>query len=240
MLSFFIALVVSFTSSIALADDWVTAGSDQEWSPLSSGGWQPMQDGWTALNTHIASRQTAPSDYRSILDIIGRAESPRLGYNAVVLSARIRPTKQPTQMTISEIYDWINATPGQNHAIGRYQFIPITLQRVVTKAGIRTSQRFTEAVQDRLAIVLIQEAGFDSWKAQRLSDASFMDNLAGIWAGFPLANGRSAHHGVGNNRATISRSAMQNALTNPVTATQPQTPANSKTESTTWERSDQW
>lgn len=39
----------------------------------------------------------------------------------------------------------------------------------------------------------------------RLGDEAFMDNLARIWAGFPLRNGRSAYHGIAGNRATVSR-----------------------------------
>ena len=68
-----------------------------------------------------------------IRNIIGQAESPRVGYDAVQHGAAIKPPKRPTDMTIGEIYDWITATPGQPHAIGRYQFIPDTLRRVVTK-----------------------------------------------------------------------------------------------------------
>ena len=231
--------ILTITSTLGLADDWIPAGSGQSWEPLSSDEWQPMQDGWAALNTQIASRSSAPSDYRAILDIIGRAESPRQGYNAVVYSARIRPQKSPTRMTIAEIYNWIEATPGQNHAIGRYQFIPATLRRVVIKAGIRSSQRFSEAVQDRLAMVLIQEAGFAPWKAQQLTDASFMDNLARIWAGFPLANGRSAHHGVAGNRATVSRSAVQEALTQTTDAPTPAASSRPRN-SDGWVRLDEW
>lgn len=237
-LSLILIFLLTFTSPSS-ADSWRPLSIGTDWQPLNASGWAPMSDGWTALNTRIRNRSSAPSDYRAILDIIGRAESPRMGYNAVVYSARIKPDQAPTRMTIGQIYEWINQTPGQNHAIGRYQFIPATLRRVVEKAGLRTSQRFSESVQDRLAIILIEEAGFASWKAQRLSDATFMDNLARIWAGFPLANGRSAYHGHAGNRATVSRSAVQEALTQ-TPDTQPAANATPLRGSQGWVRLDEW
>ena len=139
-----------------------------------------------------------------IRDIIGRAESPRAGYNAVQHGARIKPRKKPTDMTIGEIYDWIAATPGQPHAIGRYQFIPPTLRSVVSKTGARRSDMFTPAMQDRLADVLLEDAGFSKFMAGNLGRQRFMNNLAAIWAGLPTSTGRSKYHGHAGNRATIT------------------------------------
>ena len=139
-----------------------------------------------------------------IRHVIGRAESPRAGYDAVQHGARIKPEKRPTQMTIGEIYDWIAATPGQPHAIGRYQFIPATLRRVVAKTGARRRDIFSPALQDRLADVLLEDAGISAFMAGRLSEQKFINNLAGIWAGLPATNGRSKYHGYAGNRATIS------------------------------------
>ena len=41
----------------------------------------------------------------SLRHVIGRAESPRAGYDDVQHGARIKPRKRPTDMTIGEIYD---------------------------------------------------------------------------------------------------------------------------------------
>lgn len=136
--------------------------------------------------------------------IIGQAESPRQGYDAVQHGARIRPTKPPTHMTLAEIFAWIEATPGQPHAIGRYQFIPETLARVVRQVGARPQDRFTPALQDRLADVLLADAGFSDFMAGRLTEEKFMNNLAAIWAGLPTTSGRSKYHGIAGNRATIT------------------------------------
>ncbi|MFT4742298.1 MAG: hypothetical protein ACI91Z_000269 [Yoonia sp.] len=149
---------------------------------------------------------TAPASnaVHRIRNIIGEAESPGAGYDAVQHGAAIKPRKRPTDMTIGEIYDWIAATPGQPHAIGRYQFIPDTLRRVVTKVGAKRSDRFTPALQDRLADVLLADAGFRDFVAGDLDPQKFMNNLAGIWAGLPTSSGRSKYHGVAGNRATIT------------------------------------
>ncbi len=144
--------------------------------------------------------------------VIGRAESPRAGYDAVQHGARIKPDKPPTQMTLGEIYDWIAATPGQPHAIGRYQFIPATLRRVAAKVGAKRGDMFTPDLQDRLADVLLADAGFDKFLDGRISQRKFMNNLAGIWAGLPTSSGRSKYHGYAGNRATISLAYFQSEL----------------------------
>lgn len=145
-----------------------------------------------------------PSPVERIRNVIQRAESPRAGYDAVQHGARVKPRKKPTDMTIGEIMDWIAATPGQPHAIGRYQFIPATLRRVVAKVGARRGELFSPALQDELADVLLEDAGYSRFMAGRLSQRKFMDNLAAIWAGLPTSNGKSKYHGYAGNRATVT------------------------------------
>jgi hypothetical protein len=92
--------------------------------------------------------------------LIGWAEAGRNGYDAVQHGARIGPNKRPTQMTIGQIKQWIRATPGQPHAIGRYQFIPATLDTLVREIGFSANTVFTADVQDRLADLLLEDAGY--------------------------------------------------------------------------------
>ncbi|KIN72376.1 lysozyme family protein [Sulfitobacter guttiformis] len=136
--------------------------------------------------------------------LIQEAESRRDGYDAVQHGARIKPRKRPTQMTLAEIFQWIEATPNQPHAIGRYQFIPSTLRRVVTEVGAKPSQRFTAALQDRLADVLLMEAGLNRFQAGALDRKGFMNNLAKIWAGLPNSTGKSHYDGYAGNKASVS------------------------------------
>ncbi len=146
-------------------------------------------------------------------DLIGHAEAGRAGYDAVQHGARRLPGKRPTEMTLAEIFDWVRATPRQPHAIGRYQFIPATLRGLVRRAGINPQERFSPALQDHLANMLLEDAGFGAFTAGRMSHQSFMYNLAGIWAGLPLPSGRSRYHGHAGNRATISWATYRTEMT---------------------------
>jgi hypothetical protein len=59
-------------------------------------------------------------------------------------------------------------------------------------------------VQDRLADLLLEDAGYSLFVDGKVSRHQFMDNLAKIWAGFPTSTGRSFYHGYAGNYATIS------------------------------------
>ncbi|QFT98775.1 hypothetical protein FIU85_15785 [Roseovarius sp. THAF8] len=137
-------------------------------------------------------------------DLIARAEAGRAGYDAVQHGARVKPPRRPTDMTLQEIYDWIEATPGQPHAIGRYQFIPPTLRHSAARLDLPANTRFSPAVQDRLADLLLGDAGLMKVKAGEMSVDTFMLNLARIWAGLPIPSGRSYYHGVAGNKATMT------------------------------------
>jgi len=137
-------------------------------------------------------------------DLIAAAEAGPAGYDAVQHGARIRPAAPPTHLTIGQIDDWIRATPGQPHAIGRYQFIPPTFRRLVRHLGLPPDTPFSPAVQDRMADVLLHEAGLDRFLAGEIGRVAFMNQLARVWAGLPNSTGRSHYHGYAGNRATKS------------------------------------
>lgn len=139
-----------------------------------------------------------------ILHLISLAEAGSKGYDAVQHGATRRPSRVPTQMTIADIYQWIDNTPGQPHAIGRYQFIPATLKRLVRELGLNTQETFSPNVQDRLAQVLLAEAGFHDVSRGKMGRRTFMNNLAKIWAGLPNSSGKSHYHGYAGNRATMT------------------------------------
>lgn len=146
----------------------------------------------------------AAGSVANLKHLIAWAEAGSKGYDAVQHGARIRPGKRPTQLTIGEIYQWIAVTPGQPHAIGRYQFIPSTLKSLVHELGLTRNTIFTSDVQDRLADILLEDAGFSAFMSGRISRHRFMENLARIWAGFPTSTGRSYYHGHAGNRAVIT------------------------------------
>ncbi|NIY98075.1 glycoside hydrolase family 104 protein [Salipiger sp. HF18] len=139
-----------------------------------------------------------------IRNVIALAEAGPAGYDAIQHGARSLPRKRPTAMTLGEIYDWIAATPGQPHAIGRYQFVPDTLRALVRRAGLSRETRFTPRVQDHLADLLLHDAGLPEAQRGEITPRSFMHNLAGIWAGLPLPSGKSRYHGYAGNKATMT------------------------------------
>ena len=177
-----------------------------------------QQDAKTKTQTRAIKPLYGDTSTQKLKSLISRAESPRLGYDSVVLSAKRKPNRPPSQMTLREVFQWIRATPNQNHAIGRYQFIPATLKRLVNKTGLPHDVRFDPKTQDMLADVLLQEAGYHSFLTGRMSRHRFMNGLARIWAGLPTSNGRSYYHGHAGNRATISwahyDAAMQDIFSN--------------------------
>lgn len=142
-------------------------------------------------------------------DLIAAAEAGPKGYDAINHGARSLPDRPPTQLTIGEIRAWIAATPGQPHAIGRYQVIPSTLELLVKRLGLPDSARFTPRLQDRLADSLMEDAGFSALLAGEITPEAFMQGLARIWAGLPGSDGRSVYHGHAGNRATIGRPAYE-------------------------------
>lgn len=161
----------------------------------------------------IAPRLDAPLGASGIdaalFDIIASAEAGAEGYDAVQHGARIGPPRPPTELTLGEIFDWIDATPGQHHAIGRYQIIPSTLERLVEDLGLPLEARFSRTLQDRLALELAIGAGYAEFLEGEIDRSAFLDKLARVWAGLPTASGKSHYHGYAGNRATIARSRFE-------------------------------
>lgn len=155
----------------------------------------------------IVARMTPRTgDHRVALlrDLIASAEAGPMGYDAVQYGARRKPRLPPTSMTVGEIFEWIKATPGQPHAIGRYQFIPATLRYLVRDLGVPDTARFNPALQDRLADRLLEQAGLGDFLTGRMHRTVFMNAIARIWAGLPNSSGRSHYHGYAGNKAVIS------------------------------------
>mgnify|MGYP002654453888 FL=1 len=140
-----------------------------------------------------------------LLSLIAEAEAGSAGYDAIQHRARIKTPRPPSKMTLGEIFQWIEQTPGQQHAIGRYQIIPSTLKMLMDQMQLGQEIMFSPPLQDAMAIQLMINAGLDEFRAGIMSDEDFLDALAWIWAGLPLGTGYSAYHGFNGNYAVISR-----------------------------------
>jgi muramidase (phage lysozyme)/uncharacterized membrane protein YgcG len=135
----------------------------------------------------------------AILDVISRAEGTR-GYND---SFAHQLKMDLSTKNLNEI-DQIQRGMHGSSAIGRYQFMRSTLSGLRGELGLSGEDRFTPAMQDRLARRLLQRRGYDRWRSGQISDSQFMNNLAQEWAGVTNASGRSVYAGVGLNSQTRS------------------------------------
>ena len=98
-------------------------------------------------------------------------------------------------------------------AVGRYQIIDDTLEGLIVRMGLSGKERFTPALQDRMAMHLAREAGLDAWLAGALSDERFAAQLARVWAGLPADHSnRSVYAGIQGNRSTIGWSSLVTSL----------------------------
>jgi hypothetical protein len=139
-----------------------------------------------------------------IRHLIAQAEAGPKGYDAVQNAATIPPPRPPTELTLREIYAWIDETPGQQHAIGRYQFIPKTLRRLVENLGVPHNSLFSNETQDKLADALLIEAGLHAFQDGEIERHTLMNNMAKIWAGLPTSTGLSYYDGFAGNHATMT------------------------------------
>jgi len=190
--------------------DWTAFGTSDDWETLDK-----FERGAPGKNPPNLATFRLPkgSKLDQLYALIEFAESPKSGYDAIHHSATRLTTKRPTQMSFGEIKSWVRATPGQHHAIGRYQVIPSTFVKLQTRLGLPDTTTFSRAVQDKMAAVLLTDAGYHKFVAKEISQERFMDNLALIWAGFPKANGKSHYHGYAGNRATVTRAFFQQQMT---------------------------
>jgi len=187
------------------------ASGQTNWVPLGTTGWtssSTFEKAKPASAPPALSQWFGPvgnTELAKLRSLILLAESWQDQYDAYHLSAKIPPIHKPSTMTITQIQKWIAATPGQHHAIGRYQIIPETLQYLIDKSGVSENARYSPALQDMFADILIYDAGYREYVAGDISLSKFMDKLAGVWAGLPLRSGKSAYHNYAGNQATVTR-----------------------------------
>jgi len=149
----------------------------------------------------------------AVLDLVAGPES-RGNYNAWYRAAH-QSDLQLAELTVAEVRALQRRLVRKNggSAIGRYQIIDDTLDGLIVGMGLRGSERFTPALQDRMAMHLAREAGLEAWLDGALSDERFAARLARVWAGLPANHsGRSRYAGIQGNRAGIGWRALVTSL----------------------------
>ena len=167
-----------------------------------------------------APKQLGP-DVSHIADLIGAVESDSVGgYNAANAGRAmdlgrdglIKITGRPCdQITIGEVMAWQNR--GLLYAVGRYQMVPRTLRAAVKWAGLRPTDKFSPANQDRLLVALLKHKRPSVWAYLTTKGASLNAAVMGLareWAGLPALWGRS-YYGWGN-RSHTSVATVTSAL----------------------------
>ena len=156
----------------------------------------------------IRERMMMDVNYSTLLSTIAEGES-KGNYNAYfgnVTNSNI----DFTAMTIANVLDWQAqhvAAGSPSSAVGKYQFIEPTLRELVGQMQIDSKTKFTPALQDSLAIRLIERRGASDYLHGRISREQFAHNLSQEWAALPRVLGdqpeASYYAGDGLNQARI-------------------------------------
>lgn len=137
------------------------------------------------------------------------------GYDTPSDFTLIAPPRQLTDMTLDEIDVWqaANQTAGaESTSAGGYQIIRDTMLNLRERMGLTGAEKFDTELQDRMAGVLLEDAGLSRFQNGTMSAEDFADNIAGIWASLPLADGRSVYAGDGLNAAQVARETVMEVL----------------------------
>lgn len=149
-----------------------------------------------------------------ILDFVAGPESNG-NYNATYADAAGKKAKI-TDMTINQVYAMMRERGGPSTAAGRYQIIRKTAQGLMRRMGLSGDEKFTPELQDRMAIQLLKDRGYDRWRAGTMSTEAFANALAMEWASLPnLSTGRSHYAGDGLNKSHVTPRQVLRTLGNP-------------------------
>ncbi|QSZ56311.1 hypothetical protein [Rhizobium sp. ZX09] len=177
-------------------------------------------------STNLSDSPTLP-----ILNLIGHTEGTdeRRGYNETLgYGAYTGGDKDLTKMTLGEIkklQSQMLAHPNNkwnSSALGRYQIVGKTLRTLQQQMKLSDSVLFDEKTQDAMAMQLLKGRGYDDWMAGKISDATFMNNLAKEWASLPTTAGKGYYDGqkarVGTDSVLTAFAAMKTPKESPFDA----------------------
>lgn len=148
--------------------------------------------------------------YTPLLNTIAKGESNG-NYNAYFGNAD-NNTVRFTDMSVAEVLQWQDTyirEGSRSSAVGKYQIIRSTLSGLVQQLGIDVQARFDEAMQDRMAIALLERRGALAYVQKEMTREQFAANLAKEWAALPRVVGDSpeesyyAHDGLNKSRIGI-------------------------------------
>ena len=170
-----------------------------------------------ALYSSAMSKRIDPAAYTNLLTTIAEGES-RGNYNAYFGNSANTSLKL-TEMSIAEVQAWQDkyvADGNASNAVGRYQIISPTLKGLIKELKLKPSQVFSERIQDKMAITLMERRGAVDFVNDKISAKQFAANLAKEWAALPAVLGdrptESFYAGDGLNKARISTEIILKAI----------------------------
>lgn len=118
------------------------------------------------------------------------------------------------KMTVAEVQQLQRAHGKKtgSSATGAYQVMRKTLSDLIDQGVVDPDEPFTEDVQNRIGMALLERRGYDEWKAGKLTTEQFANRLAQEWAALPTARGKSAYDEVMGNKARVSRAELVQML----------------------------
>jgi muramidase (phage lysozyme) len=167
-------------------------------------------------NQSMTTRIT-PAAYSPLLATIAKGES-KGNYNAHFGNAANTDIRF-TEMSLAKVLQWQDAYAAQgnpSNAVGKYQIIKPTLAGLINELGLDMQLPFDQAIQDRMAIALLERRGAVEYVGKKLSREQFAANLAREWAALPKVLGSNpeesyyAHDGL--NKSQISIPEIYDAL----------------------------
>lgn len=169
------------------------------------------------IYSHITPPPVDPKAYSPLLQTIAKGESNG-NYNAHFGNTN-NTAVHFTSMSIAEVLQWQKEFVRQgspSNAVGRYQIIEPTLSGLVNRLRINPNETFDEAMQDRLAIALLERRGSKKFVAKELTREQFAANIAKEWAALPAVVGanpeESYYAGDGLNQSHVSINEVFQAL----------------------------
>jgi len=166
---------------------------------------------------HIMPIIINPVAYGPLLEVIAKGESSG-NYNAYFGNGT-NTSLRFTEMSVGEVLQWQEQYVQQgsvSNAVGKYQIIRPTLAGLVQKLGTPLDAPFNEALQDSMAIALLERRGAIDFAENKITREQFAANLAKEWAALPKVTGTNPHEsyyaGDGINKAHVSIDEVYEAL----------------------------
>lgn len=156
-----------------------------------------------------STKATVGGDEGKLLGFISKAEGA--DYKTMFGGSKV----DLEGMTVAEVqaYQKKHGSATGSSATGAYQVMRQTLKDLIMAGVVDEDEMFTPELQDRIALSLLNRRGYQKWKAGKISDEAFADNLAKEWASLPTAAGKSFYDGDSmGNKATRKRDQMMALL----------------------------